>query len=50
MADKPRLGEMLRMLGAGAPRKTADKAVRAQKKKKKKLDSIMSEIRSTRGR
>lgn len=47
--DKPRLGEMLRMLGGGGARNTGKTVVDTQKKKKKKLDSVMDEIRKTRG-
>lgn len=47
--DKPRLGEVLRMLGGGAARNTGKTIIDTQKKKKKKLDSVMDEIRKTRG-
>lgn len=49
MADKPKLGELIRLLGVGSARKTGDTMVQSQKKKKKKLDSVMDEIRKTRG-
>ena len=49
-SDKPRLGELLRMLGAGSAAKTGKTVVDTQRKKKKKLDGIMDEIRSTRGK
>ena len=50
MAEKPKLGEMLRMLGSGSARKTAETVVQKQKKKKKGLDGVMDDIRSTRGK
>ena len=50
MAEKPKLGEMLRMMGAGGARNAGKAVVDTQKKKKKKLDSVMDEIRKTRGR
>ena len=48
MADKPRLGEMLRMLGTGTARKSGEAVVKNRKKKKSKLDEITSGIKQGR--
>lgn len=49
MADmKPRLGEALRMTGSGMVRKTAEEVIKEKKKKKSRLDEIMSDIESGR--
>lgn len=45
---KPTLGESVRMLGSGMARKAGDATIRANKRKKKRLDEIMGAARSQR--
>lgn len=50
MPNKPSLGETLRMLGSGGARSAGNAIVESKKRKKKKLDEIMSGLESDRKR
>ena len=45
---KPKLGETEKMLGRGMARKAGKSVIQANKRKKRRLDNIMSQIRSGR--
>mgnify|MGYP001546033515 CR=1 FL=1 len=47
--DKPSLGEAVRMMGSGAARKAGDTLIQSKKRKQKRLNDLMGELKKTRG-